>query len=58
MDSHRAYQHLVRELGRRAVTDDYTVTSRFNEWLADYGDQITIRGGSRPSSFPRLGTLG
>ncbi len=52
MDGHRAWQHLVRELGMRAVTDEDAVTARFNEWLAGCGNLITIRGGKPTFLLP------
>jgi hypothetical protein len=54
MDGNRAWQHLVRSLGMRAVTagDSGPVASRFAEWLADRGQQITVRGGSATFLLP------
>jgi hypothetical protein len=54
MDGNRAWQHLVRCLGMRAVTagDSGPVAGRFDEWLTDYGQQITVRGGSPTFLIP------
>ena len=54
MDGHSGRRHLVRELGMREVAapDAGPVTERFNSWLANDADALTIRGGTPTSLLP------